>query len=62
MLCLYLWRDLEGPVGDVEVPYYEDEESHGEGLSSRAHFAVSRLRYRNPQWLALRAPVEAAAG
>lgn len=26
--AVYLWRDVEGPVGDVKVPYHEDEEGH----------------------------------
>lgn len=24
----YLWGDVEGAVGDVEIPYHEDEECH----------------------------------
>lgn len=30
-LVWYLGRDVEGAVGNVEVPYHEDEEGHGGG-------------------------------
>lgn len=39
---IYLWRNIEGAVRDVEVPYYENEEGHG-GLLCVWKVAAKRL-------------------